>query len=365
MATSNLNNNRPIQNNKFIYFCKKIWSGITYFFYRYRFLWQRIGIALITLALTTILSFVLIRSMPGDIIESYARELAAQRNISIEEATRLAVQILNYDPNENIFVSFGRYLSGLFQGNLGTSMYIDGLTVNEVIAKTLPWTLFVATIALVISFFIGTAIGARMAWKRKGAEEVIASSLIVVTSSIPDYLIGIILLYIFAYQLQLFPTNGAYDIMVAEPGFNFPFIWSCCYHAFLPILAYVIAQIGGWALSMKGSAVGVLGEDYINAARARGIPSRIIRKKYLKRNALLPLITSLALTFALLFGGSPIMESIFNYPGIGQQFSICIGRRDYFMVQGILFFISVVVIFVNLIADSIYSLIDPRIRRSA
>ena len=191
MATSNLNNNRPIQNNKFVYFCKKIWSGITYFFYRYRFLWQRIGIALITLALTTILSFVLIRSMPGDIIESYARELAAQRNISIEEATRLAVQILNYDPNENIFVSFGRYLSGLFQGNLGTSMYIDGLTVNEVIAKTLPWTLFVATIALVISFFIGTAIGARMAWKRKGAEEVIASSLIVVTSSIPDYLIGI------------------------------------------------------------------------------------------------------------------------------------------------------------------------------
>ncbi len=340
-----------------------IMSGIKWFFFRYRFLWQRIGIAILTLFLTTILTFILVRSMPGSLIDSYALELAAQRNITLEEARRLAIQILNWNPDESMIHQFFRYVGGLLQGNLGSSMYIDGLTANDVIKKTLPWTLFVATIALAISFFIGTAMGTRLAWKRKGTEEVISSSFIVITSSIPDYLIGLILLYFLAYQNKFFPSNGAYDLMVASPGFNIQFIISCCYYAFLPILAYSLAQIGGWALSAKGSAVGVLGEDYINAARARGLPNKIIIRRYLKRNALLPLVTSLAITFAFLFGGSPVMESIFNYPGIGQQFSICIGRRDYFMVQGILFFISVVVIFVNLVADSIYSLIDPRIRK--
>jgi len=331
---------------------------------RYRYLWQRLGLALVTLFFTTIISFFLIRSIPGDVILNYAQEIARQRGITIEEAMRLAVRILNYDPNANIFTQFIEYIGGLLQGNLGASMYTFGVTVVDVIRQTLPWTLFVATIALFLSFFIGTFLGTRLAWKRRGAEEVVVSSYIVVANSIPDYLFGLLLLYVFAYTLRLFPTNGNYDIMV-DPGLNIQFILSAFYHAALPIFTLVFTQVGNWALMMKGSAIGVLGEDYIMAAKARGIPDRLIIKRYLKKNALLPLITSLALSFAFLFGGSPLMETIFNYPGIGQQFGMYIGRLDYPMIQGILFFISAVVIFANLVADSLYSLIDPRVRRDS
>jgi peptide/nickel transport system permease protein len=340
-----------------------IWKNLIGFVYKHRYQFQRIGIAIFTLCITSLLSFMLINAMPGDIIDSYSVELANQRRITIEEARKLAIQLLNYNPDASFFSNLGLYLSQLFKGNLGSSMYIDGLTANDIIKKSLPWTLFVATISLAISFALGTYFGTRMAWRRKGAGEAAMNTYIVVSSSIPDYLIGLLLLYIFSYQLSIFPNQGAYSLVAAEPSFSFAFIGSCLFHACLPIAANVIAQTGSWALMMKGSAVGVLGDDYVNAAIARGLSERIIVKKYLKRNAIVPLVTSLALSFALLFGGSPLMESIFNYPGIGQQFSIFIGRRDYFVVMGILIFISVIVIIVNLIADTIYSLIDPRIRR--
>lgn len=345
---------------KIKHFAQVVWKLIVNF----RYFWQRLGIAALTLFFATIISFFLIRSIPGDVILSYARELAAQRGITIEEAMRLAEKILNYDPDANIFIQFFEYINGLLHGNLGSSMYVLDVTVVEVIRKTLPWTLFVSTVALTLSYLLGTWLGTRLAWKRKGAEDLAASTYIVVSTSIPDYLFGLLLLYIFAYMLGWFPTNGNYDIMV-DPGFNIPFFLSVFYHAALPIITLVFTQVGNWALMMKGSSMGVLGEDYINAAKARGIPDRIIIKKYLKKNAMLPLITSLALSFASIFGGSTLIETIFNYPGIGQQFATYIGRLDYPMIQGILFFISAVVILVNLIADSIYSLVDPRVRRDA
>lgn len=329
-----------------------------------KYLFARLGVAVVTLFLTATLSFLLILNMPGDVIDSYTIELANQRRITLEEARRLAVQILHYDPEATFFSKYFTYFQGLFSGDLGSSMFIDGLTAIDVISASLPWTLFISTVSLVISFAIGTAIGTKMSYKRSSSVEVASSSYIVISSSIPDYLIGLFLLYIFSYTLGWFPSQGNYDIMYTA-GFNFPFLIDVLYHAFLMILAYVIVQVGSWALLMKGSSISTMGEDYIYAARVRGIPEKIIMKKYLKKNSILPLITSLAISFALLFGGSPLMESIFNYPGIGQQLNIAIGRRDYFIVQGLFVFISSVVILVNLIADTMYSMLDPRVRRGA
>jgi|LGOV01.1.fsa_nt_gb peptide/nickel transport system permease protein len=329
-----------------------------------KYLFARLGVAVITLFLTATLSFLLILNMPGDVIDSYTIELANQRRITMEEARRLAVQILNYDPEASFFSKYYTYFQGLLSGDLGSSMFIDGLTAIDVISASLPWTLFISTVSLVISFIIGTAIGTKMSYKRSPKVEIASSSYIVISSSVPDYLIGLLLLYIFSFTLGWFPSQGNYDIMF-DAGFNIPFLLDVLYHGFLMILAYVIVQVGTWALMMKGSSISTLGEDYIYAARVRGIPEKIIMKKYLKKNSILPLITSLAISFALLFGGSPLMESIFNYPGIGQQLSIAIGRRDYFIVQGLFVFISAVVIFVNLIADTLYSVLDPRVRRGA
>ncbi|MGI6782021.1 MAG: ABC transporter permease [Acholeplasmataceae bacterium] len=345
-------------------FFLKIWEVIRQFLYKYRFLWMRIGIALFTLMLAMFLCFFLLELMPADSVEQMAIKLAVERRISLEEARELAIQILGYNPDASVFSKLGMYISNLFKGNLGSSIVNPSINVNSVIKKTLPWTLLIATFSLIISFGLGTLLGAYMAWKRGKVTDGAMTSYIVISSAIPDYIFALLVLFFFAYKLQWFPQMGAYSITYT-PGFNIGFIGSCLYHAALPIFANVFIQTAGWALLMRGSSVAVMSEDYIWAARARGIPEKIIVSKYMRKNALLPLIASVALSFAGLFGGSPLMESIFNYPGIGQAFGLYIAQRDYFMIIGILLFQSFILIVANLIADSVYSIIDPRIRRSA
>lgn len=349
--------------DKFVNAMRITGRAIAGFFYKYRYFWKKLGIALLTLAFSTVVIFFIIRLIPGDIVREYALGLASSRNIPYDEAYRLAVQMLNYDPNESIFMQFFRYVGGLFRGELGVSLYNEDITANLLIKQRLPWTLFISSASLLISFLLGTWLGSLMARKRKGVADTAISSYIVVSGSVPDYLMGLLLVLIFAYTLKIFPSQGNYDAFYSTPGFNFKFFWDVLRHAFLPIMAYVFVQTGTWTLMMRGSSIGVLGEDYIAAAKARGLSERTITRKYLKRNALLPLVTSLAVSFAALFGGSPLMGSIFNYPGIGLELSARIGMKDYFVVQGIMFFTSSMVILVNLITDSVYSLIDPRVRK--
>lgn len=341
---------------------KIILKTIGRFFVKYAYFFKKVGIALLTLVCSTILIFFLLRLIPGDVVREYALRLAQQRGISYDAAYEMAKQLLNYDPDANIFVQFYKYAVGLLHGNLGSSMYVEDITANLLIKERLPWTLLVSSIALVISFVLGTTFGSYMARKRKGVTNGILNGYIVLSGSIPDYCFGLFLVLIFAVNLKWFPMQGNYNVSYSTPGFNIKYILDVMYHAFLPILTLVIVQTGGWALQMRGSSIGVLGEDYILSAKARGISNSTITRKYLKRNALLPLITNLAVCFAALFGGSVLIESIFNYPGIGLELSARIGQKDYFVVQGIMFFSSFMVIVVNLITDSIYSLVDPRVK---
>jgi peptide/nickel transport system permease protein len=334
------------------------------FFFQFRFFFLKLGISLLTLAAVVILSFILIVNMPGTVIDSFAMELSIQRRISLDQAMILAKQMLNYDPDASLFSRFSVYIQQLAQGNLGISVKNNAKSVNVILVELLPRTLFISSLSLAISFVFGTFLGSRATWKRNSIGAKMLDGYVVVSNTIPDYIVALILITIFAFRLGWFPNQGAYDAMII-PGFNLPFILSVLFYASLPVAAYVFSQLSFWTMQMQGSAMGVLGEDFINAARARGIPKRIIVRKYLKRNAMLPLVTQLAISFGVMFGGAPLMESIFNYPGIGQAFSQAIVQRDYYVVQGILLFVSVIVIGVNLIADTIYSQIDPRVRRSA
>ncbi len=334
------------------------------FLFKYRYFFMKLGIALLTLGAVVILSFILIVNMPGTVIDAFAMQLSVERRISLDQAYILATQMLNYDPDAPILERFSVYLGQLLQGNLGVSIKNSAKSVNLILRELLPRTLFVSSIALTISFLLGTTVGSRTIWRRKSFGARALDGYIVVSNAVPDYIVALILITVFAFNLGWFPNQGAYNALL-DPGFNIIFILSLLYFAFLPISAHVFSQMSFWSMQMQGSALGVLGEDYINAARARGLPEKIIIRKYLKRNAMLPLVTQLAISFGVMFGGAPLMESIFNYPGIGQAFSQAIAERDYYVVQGILLFVSVIVIGVNLVADTIYSLIDPRIRRSA
>lgn len=339
------------------------WKTVQAFLIKYRYFFAKVGVSLLTLALSIILLFFLLRMIPGDVVEIYALKIQNQQGLTYDRAYELATQLLNYDPNENVLEQFVRYCGGLLHGQLGESYLETGVSANSLIKTRLPWTLFVSSCALFVSFFIGVGVGGFVAQHRKGVVNKVVSAYISVSGSIPDYLMALLLVILFSYKLKWFPAQNNYDAFSVTPGWNLPFISSVLQHAFLPILSYALAQTGTWIMQMRGSCIGVLGEDYIWAARARGISDCTIRKRYMKKNALLPLITSFGVSFGSLFGGATLMESIFNYPGIGLEISNRIISKDYMVVQGLIFFSAFMVIAVNLAVDMIYPLIDPRVRK--
>ena len=321
---------------------------------------RRAGIAFLTLLIVITLTFFILRRMPGDPLYMWAMELVQLHGMDFESAYEQVKQMYDYDPHEPLGQQYIRYIKGLMKGDLGTSM-VYKISTNEIIIKALPWTVFVLSISLLISFGLGSLMGMVIAWKRKTPLEPIVTAYAAFTGATPDYITALILLIVFAANLRLFPMKGAYDSALT-PGFNWPFIKSVLRHAVLPITAYVFESTAAWAMAMKGSAVSVLGEDYIMAARARGLKERRIMISYMGRNAILPLVTGLAIALGTMLGGATFIETIFSYPGIGWFFAQATTRMDFGLMQGLFLMTAVVTIFSNLVADILYSRLDPRIK---
>lgn len=320
---------------------------------------KRVVMIILTILFATSITFVVIRMMPGDPVETMAKTLMNQ-GMDWNEAYEKSAAMLNINPDESIITQYGKYITSLLKGDLGTSL-LNKKPVLEVIAGALPWTLFVLSISISIAFTVGIFIGMYVAWKRNTIVDPIASVYASVSGSLPDYIVGLLLIVFLSNTLKIFPARGAYSSSV-EVGFNISFILDVFYHACLPILTYVVTGLGGWILAMKGSAISVLGEDYIMAARARGLSENRIRTKYVGRNAILPLVTSLTISFGMLFGGSPLVENLFAYPGIGFYLGQAISNRDYVLMQGLFLMITIAVVIANLVADILYAKLDPRIR---
>lgn len=321
---------------------------------------RRVGIALITIFLITTLTFFVVRKTPGDVMQAWAMDIVQTYSMTYEDALAFVESMYSYDPNQPVLEQYIAYISGLLRGDLGES-FIYKVSVNEVIAKALPWTVFVTSISLFLSFGIGILLGMTIAWKRKTILDPIVTFYAAFTGATPDYVTALVLLIIFSINLHIFPLKGAYDAMVPV-GFTWPFIKSVLLHAALPITAYTFESTAGWALAMKGSAVSVLGEDYIMAARARGLKDSRIMTRYMGRNALLPMITGLAIALGTMVSGSILIETIFSYPGIGWFFGEALVKRDFGMMQGLFLFLAIVVIFANLATDLLYTRLDPRIK---
>jgi peptide/nickel transport system permease protein len=327
----------------------------------WRVILKKIAVALVTLLLASLLTFVLLRFMPGDVVYMWAQTLARERGIDINEARRQVILMINYDPDEPILSQMARYYGGLIRGNLGESFVYRGKTVNDLAAYALPWTLLIVVLSLFLSFFIGVQLGGVMAWNRKTVVTPIITVYSTITSAVPFFIFAILLQILFCFNLRWFPMSGAYDVGV-RPGFNIKFFINVLWHAAMPVATYVITQLGGWALLMKGSATSVLGEDYIFAAHARGIPGNIIRKKYVMKNAMLPLFTAVAMNFGFMIGGAVLIENTFKYPGMGSYISTAVSQRDYAVWQGMLLVCSAAVIAANLLAEIVYTKLDPRIK---
>ncbi|MCB0096087.1 MAG: ABC transporter permease [Caldilineaceae bacterium] len=320
--------------------------------------------ALFTIFIVTTITFFLVRMLPGNPVEIYINQLVVTYGMPLNEARDQAASLFAFNMDQPLYLQYFDYLVSLSKGDFGSSILSPGTTVTSVIKRFLPWTIFSVGLGLIISFVIGMLLGVIMAYRRESFLDhalTIVSSFI---SSIPDFLIGLLIVVWFGVQWKIIPIaamRGAYSSNV-QPGFNWAFISDAFFHAALPITTYVLTSIGFWMLSMKSSTVSTLGEDYVTVAKARGLKEGRIATAYVGRNAALPLFTLLTIRIGFVVGGSLLVEQIFEYGGIGRQLGQAIAQRDYTVMQGIFLIITFSVIFANFFADILYGWLDPRIK---
>ncbi|MCA9836648.1 MAG: ABC transporter permease [Trueperaceae bacterium] len=308
--------------------------------------------------------FFLIRLMPGNPVEIYVNYLMNTENLTYQDAYNRAASQFKFDPDASVVQQYFVYLGQLLRGDMGESITSTGTKVSSQILRYLPWTVFCVGSALLISFLLGMLLGMLAAYFRNTWVDNVISFLASIVSAVPDYIWAILILIIFGVQLKWFNVGdmrGTYD-PATPPGFNLPFILSALQHAILPITTYVLGSIGRWVLAMRGSTTSTLGEDYVNIARARGLKQNRIMTAYVGRNAALPLFTLLAISIGFVLGGSVIVEEAFVYKGLGSFLFWSISQRDYTSMQGVLLIITIAVVFSNMLADLLYSRLDPRVR---
>lgn len=321
---------------------------------------KRIGMWFLTVWLGTTIIFFIPRMAPGDPVAGIISRMIAQSGYIENAADLIATWRARFGLDDPWPVQYVRYLSNSLRFDLGYSLASFPSRVEDMVFQALPWTIGLLLVATLISFVVGNTIGALMAWDRTPGwlQNLLPVSL--TFTSIPFFMLGILLIYVFAFGLQWLPASGSVGRGLTQ-GFNWPYISSIGYHAILPAMAIVIASMGFWALGMRGMMITTAGEDYMILAQAKGLrPSRIFWL-YGVRNSILPQVTALALALGGIVGGAVLVEYIFAYPGVGYLLYIGIVTSDYTLIQGIVFMLVVTTATLVLILDLIYPLIDPRI----
>jgi peptide/nickel transport system permease protein len=328
------------------------------------YLLRRLVKAFFTIFFVTSLTFFVIRLMPSNPVQIYIQQLIAQYGMAYDEAKNQASAMFAIDLNAPLYEQYFDYLSHLSRGDLGQSLVSVGTPVVKIILKFLPWTIFSVGTALLISFTLGIALGILMAYKRDSLLDNVLTTFGSIMSSVPNYLVAIIIVVLAGVQWHWFSVSAVRGSMSpgVQPGLSWLFIKDIFFHAALPIFTYIITTIGSWMLTMKSSTISTLEEDYVTVARARGLSDARITTAYVGRNASLPLFTQLAISTGFIVGGSVLIEFVFVYQGIGMQLLASVNSRDYSVMQGIFLIITTAVVMANLLADFLYSWLDPRIR---
>jgi peptide/nickel transport system permease protein len=312
------------------------------------------------------LTFFIVRLMPGNPIEIYIDKLTTEQFLSYPEALAQATSKFSVDLNRPLHEQYISYLGNLARADLGSSILSEGTPVSALLLHYLPWTVFAVGTGLLTSFAIGIALGLLMAYKRNSAIDHTLSSVSAIVSSVPDYLIGILLVVFLGVQLRWLPITQMRGVLSpgVQPGFTLEFFGDALFHASLPIVTYVLTHAGIWMLTMKNSTLAALEEDFVTAARARGLSDGRITTAYVGRNAILPLFTQFTISAGFILGGAVFIEFIFVYQGLGWLLFNSINQRDYPIMQGVFLLVTGAVVLSNLLADLVYGRLDPRIGRA-
>lgn len=326
-----------------------------------RYILERLAIFAATVFVSITIVFFMPRLVPGDPLGAVMSRLSSVGG-SMSGQELIQEYRRRFGLDKSLMEQYLSFLSQLARGDLGYSILSFPSRVTELIANAVPWTIGLLSLTTIISWVLGTLVGAIVGWtggRNRFSQILVPLALLLYTT--PYYILAIILIYLFAFYWPIFPLSGAYEFG-ARPAFSLDFITDVIHHGTLPALSIVLVSLGWWFLSMRSLIIAEQGADYIMWAEAKGLKSRRIFWAYAFRNALLPQATGLALSFAHVIGGALITEAIFAYPGIGFLIYNSIKGSDFPVIQGSVLLIIVSVAVANFAMDMIYPLIDPRIR---
>jgi peptide/nickel transport system permease protein len=322
---------------------------------------ERLVTFLATIAISVTIVFVAPRLVPGDPLGAFFIKLSSVGGTAggqalVEEYNR------RFGLDKSILDQYISYLGQLLRGNLGYSISAFPTRVSTLLWRSLPWTVGLLTVTTIISWLVGSFLGAIVGWsgdRSRFLRAFVPVALLLYTT--PYYILAILLIFLLAFHWQIFPYSGAYSVG-AHPEWTLSFAQDALKHSVLPALSIILVSLGWWFLSMRSLIIAEQGQDYILWAEAKGLTRRKIFWRYAFRNALLPQTTGLALSFGNILGGALVMEAIFAYPGVGWLIYNGIKTSDFTVIQGSTLLIIIWVAAVNFTVDMLYPFIDPRIR---
>ncbi len=284
-----------------------------------------------------IVIFFFIRALPGDPARLYAGEDA-----TIEE---VVVVRERFGLDKSMPEQFLRYIAQMSQGNLGDS-FRSRLPVKEVITRHFIATFWLSITSIILAIVVGVLLGVLAAANRNSITDVGITILAILGISVPSFFLGILLIYVFAVNLRILPVTGS----VSLKGLV------------LPTLTLASASLATVALFARSSLLEVMGEDFIRTAKSKGLAASVVIQKHALKNALIPVITIAGLQFGFLLSGTIIVETVFNFPGLGWLLIQSINARDYPMLQGLMLVFALEFLIINLLVDLLYGFVDPRIK---
>ena len=320
-----------------------------------RYLGRKVAQAVFTILAIVVLNFLLFRMMPG----SPERILLRNQYLTKEKVAEVRKEWGLDKPL--IPDQLAAYLQSTASGDLGYSFYFRGTPVTEVIAQRFWPTILLIGLGELISIFVGLGLGAYAGWKRGGMADRVGNGASLILYSMPYFVIGMPLIIIFAATLHWFPTSGmltpgaTYD-SAAEQLADFT------RHLILPLVTVSLGLIGGYSIIMRSAIIETRSEDYIGTARAKGLKDSRVLRQHAFPNAMLPMVTIIAINLGYVVAGAITAEVVFNWPGLGTLTVDALDARDYPVLQGIFLLLSVTVVVANLIADVVYGFLDPRVR---
>ena len=302
-------------------------------------------------------NFFLPRAMPGNAVQAIMSKFP-----SLQPSAYHALEaMLGVGHPGSLWHQYVSYLGDVFTLNFGISVSQFPAKVSTLLGQTIPWTLALVGMATLIAFFVGTGFGIIAGWRHGGWLDRVLPGLMFF-QAIPYFFLALILIEVLAARPpHIFPIGQGYDGGLI-PGWNSAFIGSAIYHSILPAFTIVITSVAGWMLQMRNVMITTVGEDYVVAAQAKGLPSRRVVFTYAARNAILPQLQGFGLALGFVVSGAIVMEIVFSYPGIGLLLLSAVTSNDYPLMQGIFLVITFAVLLANLIVDFIIVFVDPRAR---